>query len=231
MCRIPLTELEWPLPNQRIIPAEQLVLAYQQTEAAKNAHRDAVAIVNAARRKAEKIIQEAHRFRRRTEGEMQEELETLRKTTVDQCETQWLHAHVTRLLADEALEKEVVNAVSNRIHLSLKQVLTAWFEQQPYDTTLCARLARQAEQMAAEGALTLHFHPEHQEKMRAEFGSRFTFVPEPDFPRDHAVLASFQLSVTFSLSNHFQQLLTWLHSPCTDTGEQNESIGYPGSHE
>lgn len=224
--RIPRIELDWQLRDERIIPAERLETQYQRAAAMRGASHDASSIVNAARRKAVGIIREANKICRQLDADKRHELEMLRRETLSSCEDQWLQTHVTWLLRDEALERTLVKAVSSRIHLSMEQVLTAWFEQQPHDKTLCARLAIQAEQMAAEGALTLHIHPSMQERMRTEFGSRFTLVLEPDFSEDRAVLASPQFSVALSLSNHFQQLLTWLRANGSETGEQDESIGH-----
>ncbi|NLS55324.1 type III secretion system stator protein SctL [Hafnia alvei] len=226
MRQIPLTELDWQPPSGRIIPAELLAVVYRQADSKRRAHQDAVAIVNAARRKAESMIRSARKTCSQMNEKTRHELEQLRQDTLSRCESQWLQTHITYLLQDEALERALMHAVSDRIHYSIEQVLTAWFDQQPDDKTLCARLAKQAELMASEGALTLHFHPSQQENVRAALGSRFTLVLEPEFSHDHVILASPQLSVAFSLSNHFQQLLTWLRSPQREAGEQNESIGH-----
>ncbi|WP_145558805.1 type III secretion system stator protein SctL [Yersinia mollaretii] len=226
MRQIPLTELDWQLPPGRIIPAELLATQYRQADKKRCAHKEAAAIVNAARRKAESMIRTAHKTCSQMDAEMRRELEQLRQDTLSRCESQWLQTHITHLLQDEALEVAMINSVTDRIHRSMDQVLTTWFDQQPYDKILCARLAKQTEQMASEGALTLHLHPSQQENVRVALGSRFTFVLEPEFSHDHVILASPQLSVAFSLSNHFQQLLTWLRSPQPEAGEQNESIGH-----
>ncbi|AJJ62191.1 type III secretion system stator protein SctL [Yersinia aldovae] len=225
-CRIPLTEFDWQPPATRIIPAMLLEAQYRQAKVLNSAEKEAAAIINAARRKAEGIIREAHKTQRQMQTQMRQEQDRIRQETLSRCEAQWLQTHVTALLQDEAREKQVVRAVSARIQRSLEQVLSAWFDQQPIEKTLCGRLARQAEQMACEGALTLHIHPSMQEAMLAEFGARFTLVPEADFTRDRAVLASPQLSVAFSLSNHFQQLLTWLRTVPPETGDLDENSGY-----
>src|SRR5471030_2548124 len=124
------------------------------------------------------------------QAEMRREEAKIRQETLSRCEAQWLQSHVISLLQGEALEQQVVKTLLTRIQHSIKQVLSAWFDQQSVDDVLCDRLARQAEQMVNEGALTLHL--------------------EPDFACDRAVLSSCQLSVEFSLSDHFQELLTWL---------------------
>ena len=215
MCQIPLIEFDWSLPAGRIIPAELLTAQYQQADKKRSADQEAAAIVNAARRKAESMIRAAHKACGQMDDEMRHELVQLRQDILSHCETQWLKTHIMHLLQHEAQEQALINAVSERIHHCIEQVLTAWFDQQPAD-----------KQMASEGALTLHLHPSQEENVRAALGTRFTFVLEPEFPHDRVVLASPQLSVAFSLSNHFQQLLTWLHSPQPEIGEQNESIGY-----
>ncbi|TBL51047.1 HrpE/YscL family type III secretion apparatus protein [Obesumbacterium proteus] len=226
MCQIPLIEFDWSLPVGRIIPAELLTAQYQQADNKRSADQEAAAIVNAARRKAESMIRAAHKTCGQMDDEMRHELVQLRQDILSHCESQWLKTHIMHLLQHEAQEQALINAVSERIHHCIEQVLTAWFDQQPSDKTLCERLAKQAEQMSSEGALTLHLHPSQEENVRAALGTRFTFALEPEFPHDRVVLASPQLSVAFSLSKHFQQLLTWLHSPQPEIGEQNESIGY-----
>ncbi|MEY4475369.1 MAG: hypothetical protein RL248_1136 [Pseudomonadota bacterium] len=223
-CRIPLTEFDWQLPTERIIPARLLEAQYRQANALRCAEKDAAGIVNAARRKAEGIVRQVHKARRQMYTEMQQEQERIRQETLSRCEAQWLKTHVTALLQDEVLEQQLIRAVSARIQRSLEQVLCAWFDQQSIENALCGRLARQAEQMASEGALTLSIHPSMQETMIAEFGTRFTLVLESDFTRDHAVLASPRFSVAFSLSNHFQQLLTWLRTVPVETGDVDENI-------
>ncbi len=231
MCRLPLTELDGPLPDGRMIPAEQLTALLQQTACRRNAELEAKDIVNAARRKAESLIRETKKRCHEMDVDKRRELRVLQRDTLRRWEGRWLRKHVTRLLRDEALEQALVSAVSNRIHHCIAQVLNAWFDQQPQDKALCARLASQAEQMANEGILTLQCHPDLQESMREAFGSRFVLLPDPELPRDSAVLASSQLSVAFSLEGHFQQLLQWLRSTCPQTGEQNESIRDDGATE
>lgn len=218
MCRLPLTELDGSLPGGRIIPAEQLTELFQQSSTVV----DARGIVSAARRKAEGLIRGARKSCREMEADKRSELRALQRDTLRDWEKRWLKEHVTHLLLDEEQEQGLVSAVSGRIHYCIEQVLSAWFGQQSLDKTLCARLALQAEQMANEGILTLQCHPDLQECMREAFGSRFTLLTNSELSRDSAVLASSHLSVTFSLKEHFQQLLQWLHSTSPETGEQDE---------
>lgn len=219
MCRLPLIELAAPLPGGRIIPAVQLTELLQQAACMRRADLEAKGIVNAARRKAEGLIQEAKKNCREMEASRRRELRALQLNELRRLEARLLRKHVIRLLSDEAQEQALVSAVSGRIHHCIEQVLTAWFEQQAQDKTLCARLALQAEQMANEGVLTLQCHPDLQQSMQAEFGSRFVLLAAPELPRDSVVLASSQLSVALSLEDHFQQLLQWLRPSCPDTGE------------
>lgn len=224
MCRLPLIELATPLPGGRIIPEEQLTKLLQQVACVHSAGLEAKGIVNAARRKAERLIQEAKKNCREMEASRQREFRSLQRDMLRRLEARWLRKHVIFLLRDEALEQALVSAVSGRIHHCIEQVLSAWFGQQPKDKMLCARLALQAEQMANEGVLTLQCHPDLQPIMRETFGSRFVLLAAPELPRDSVVLASSQLSVAFSLEGHFQQLLQWLRHDCPDSGEQDESL-------
>lgn len=224
MCRLSLIELSAPLPDGRIIPASQLTALLQQAACVRSADLEAKGIVNAARRKAEGLIREAKKNCREIEALRRRKLLVLQRNTLRRLEDRWLRKHVIRLMRDEAHEQALVSAVSGRIHHCIEQVLSAWFEQQPLDKTLCARLALQAEQMANEGVLTLQCHPDLQQSMREAFGSRFVLHATPELPRDSVVLASSQLSLAFSLRGHFQQLLQWLRSGCPDTGEQDESL-------
>ena len=224
MCRLPLIELAAPLPGGRIIPAVQLTALLQQAACIRRADLEAKGIVNAARRKAEGLIQQAKKDCREMKASRQRESRAWQRDTLRRLEVRWLRKHVIRLLGDEAQERALVSAVSGRIHHCIEQVLSAWFEQQPPDKTLCARLALQAEQMANEGVLTLQCHPDLQQSMREAFGSRFVLLAAPELPRDSVVLASSQLSVAFSLEGHFQQLLQWLRPGCPDAGEQDESL-------
>lgn len=224
MCRLPLIELTTTLPRGRIIPAEQLTALLQQADCVLRADLEAQGIVNAALRKAEGIIQEGKKNCREMEASWRHEFRALQRDTLRRLEVRWLRKHVIRLLRDEAQEQALVSAVSGRIHHCIEQVLSAWFEQQPKDKTLCARLALLAEQMANEGVLTLQCHPDLQQSMLEAFGSRFVLLATPQLPRDSVVLASSQLSLAFSLEGHFQQLLQWIRPGCPDTGEQDESL-------
>lgn len=224
MCRLPLIELAGPLPGGRIIPEVQLTALLQQAACVRRADLEVKGIVNAARRKAEGLIQEAMKNCREIEASRRREFSALQRSTLRRLEARWLRKHVIHLLRDEAQEQALISAVSGRIHHCIEQVLSAWFEQQPQDKTLCARLALQAEQMANEGGLTLHCHPDLQQSMQEAFGSRFVLLAAPELPKDSVVLASSQLSVAFSLEGHFQQLLQWLRPICPDMGEQDESL-------
>ncbi|ECX2002000.1 HrpE/YscL family type III secretion apparatus protein [Salmonella enterica subsp. enterica serovar Newport] len=224
MCRLPLIELAAPLPSGRIIPAVQLTELLQQAVCVRSANLEAKGIVNAARRKAERLILEAKKNCREIEASWHRECRALQRDTLRRLEARWLRKHVIRLMRDEVQEQVLVSAVSGRIHHCIEQVLSAWFEQQPLDKTLCARLALQAEQMANEGVLTLQCHPDLQQSMQEAFGSRFVLLATPEFPRDRVVLASSQLSVAFSLEVYFQQLLQWLRPTSPDTGEQDENF-------
>lgn len=46
--------------------------------------------------------------------------------------------------------------------------------------------------------------------MRDAFGERLAIVCDSQLAVDEAVLTSSQLSVSFSLSRHFQQVLAWI---------------------
>ncbi|MDH0354248.1 type III secretion system stator protein SctL [Morganella sp. GD04133] len=224
MYRVPLIELTVPLPAGRIIPAGELTELLQQAAGVRHADLEAKGIINAARRKAERILQEAKKNCRETEASRRREFRAWQRDTLRRLEARWLRKHVIRLVRDEALEQALVSAVSDRIHHCIEQVLSAWFGQQPPDKTLCARLALQAEQMAGEGVLTLQCHPDLQQSIKEAFGSRFVLLAAPELPPDSVVLASSQLSVTFSPEGHFQQLLQWLRPSGADTGDENESL-------
>jgi len=212
MQRLPLIELHGTLPAGRIIPAQQLEALVQQTAEWQDVEQTTAALIRKTRQQAAALLRQTRKTCRQMKVEQQWQWEQQQQAMLCQCETQWLQAHITRLVEDEQQEQAMVVAVSTRIHHCMEQVLRAWFDQQSPEEALYARLSRQAEEMAGEGQLTLHIHPEHLEGMRDVFASRFVLVPEPDFPADRAVLSSSRLSVTFSLSDHFRQLLDWLHS-------------------
>lgn len=55
--------------------------------------------------------------------------------------------------------------------------------------------------------------------MRDAFGERLAIVCDPQLAMDKAVLTSSLLSVSFSLSRHFQQVLAWIDTE-SDLGIQ-----------
>lgn len=224
MYRLPLIELTVPIPEKRIIRAEELTALLQQAAYVRHADLEAKGIINAARRKAERLIKAAEKNCREMEAARRREFSALQRDTLRRLEARWLRKHVIRLLRDEDREQALVSAVSDRIHHCIEQVLSAWFGQQPRDEMLCDRLALQAEQMANEGVLTLRCHPDLLPAVQAAFGSRFVLLAAPELPPDSAVLASSQLSVEFSSEGYFQQLLQWLRPVDSDTGGEDESL-------
>ena len=223
MQRLPLIELHGTLPAGRIIPAQQLEALVQQTAEWQDVEQTAASLIRETRQQAAALLRQTRKTCRQMQAKQQQVWEQQQQVILRQCEVQWLQENITRLVQDEQQEQAMVTAVSTRIHHCMEQVLRAWFDQQSPEEALCARLSRQAEEMAGEGMLTLHIHPDRMEGMRDVFASRFVLVPEPDFPVDRAVLSSSRLSVTFSLSDHFQQLLDWLHSAEPAGGVINEN--------
>ncbi|EEL2493219.1 SPI-2 type III secretion system apparatus protein SsaK [Salmonella enterica] len=209
---LPLTEINHKLPARNIIESQwitlQLTLFAQEQQANSVSH----AIVNAAYRKAEKIIRDAYRSQRQQKMEQQQEIERLRKHTLEELEAEWLERHVKYLLEDESQFRALIDQAAHHIKNSIEQVLMSWFEQQSVDSVMCHRLARQAMTIAEEGVLYLHIHPEKEALMRETFGKRFTLIIEPGFSTDQAELSSTRYSVEFSLSRHFNALLKWLRN-------------------
>lgn len=219
---LPLTEINHKLPARNIIESQwitlQLTLFAQEQQANSVSH----AIVNAAYRKAEKIIRDAYRYQREQKIEQQQEIAWLRKNTLEKMEAEWLEQHVKHLQEDESQFRSLVDQAAHHIKNSIELVLLAWFDQQSVDHVMCHRLARQATAMAEEGGLYLRIHPEKEALMRETFGKRFTLIIEPGFSTDQAELSSTRYSVEFSLSRHFNALLKWLRN-----GEDNRgSDGY-----
>lgn len=215
---LPLIEIAPPPPASILIDAgwlhAQIAASYQRQQA----NHLAVNILNAARRKAEKVMRDVYRWQRQQEADMDIKMARLRKTTLEQTEAEWISAHVTYLLDGEEQHQQWVDDVANSVQNSIEKVLTRWFDEQPRDPTLCHRLAKQAQQMAKEGTLTLRAHPSQLEQLGEAFGERFTLVAEPIFAVDQVELSSARLSVEFSLSRHFQQLLAWLRQSASPPG-------------
>ncbi|EBD9258345.1 SPI-2 type III secretion system apparatus protein SsaK [Salmonella enterica] len=209
---LPLTEINHKLPARNIIEAQwitlQLTLFVQEQQANSASHT----IVNAAYRKAEKIIRDACRYQREQKMAQQQEIARLRENMLKRMEKEWLEQHVKYLLDDESQFRSLVEQAAHHIKNSIEQVLMSWFEQQSVDSVMCHRLACQAMTMAEEGGLYLHIHPEKEALMRKTFGKRFTLILEPGFSTDQAELSSTRYSVEFSLSRHFNSLLKWLRN-------------------
>lgn len=224
--QLPLIEIDTPLPAKTLIDAEWLTTQIDAVVERQKAHRQAASILNAARRKAEKVMRDVYRSQHKMETEMADEMERLREATIEHSESQWLATHVKYLLEGEEMQQAWVDKVAKHIHHSIEKVLTAWFDEQPYDQTLCHRLTKQVQNMGKEGNLTLRVHQQHLEKMRETFGERLTLVADPSFTVDQAELSSLLLSVEFSLSLHFKQLLSWLRQseslPGGSYGAQNQ---------
>ncbi|MCW2474988.1 MULTISPECIES: HrpE/YscL family type III secretion apparatus protein [unclassified Symbiopectobacterium] len=210
LCRLPLIELDGQLPDFPVIPAERLntQLAYAHT--LRDAHQEAATIVKAASRKAEHMIRQARKAQRQIQNEAYAEFSRRQQEILTRCENQWLARHVVALCEAASVEQCVVQAVTSRIRLAMRNVLSAWFSQQPVDDLLCDRLSQQVAQLAAAGCTTLQIHPEREARMREAFGERLAIACNPQLAVDEAVLTSSQLSVSFSLSRHFQQVLAWI---------------------
>lgn len=207
---LPVIEIDCQLPVKRVVDPQWIDSQIEAAIAHQQASCLLLSVLNSARRKAEKILRDSYRLQRQQKVELEKEKVLLRQNTLEQMEAEWLAKHVKHLLEDEAVARQWVDQAVNHIHDAIEQVLTAWFDEQPHDRTLCHRLAKQAHAMAKEGALTLRIHPEKLARMREAFGERFTLVADPDFLPDQAELSSPKLSVEFSLSCHFRLLLGWL---------------------
>lgn len=212
--QLPLMELDWQPPASSVVAAALLDNQLEHASALRHAQREASSIIKAACRKAEQIVRHANRQLREQQEAVQLELARSQQAMFERYEVEWLASHVASLRDDDALEQHIIQAVSARIHRSIEQVLTAWFQGQPSDDILCSRLTEQVEKMAQDGALALHIHPEMEAQVRDTFGERLTVGVNSSLARDEAILASAQHSVSFSLSRHFQQLLDWLLAPC-----------------
>lgn len=209
---LPLLELEI---NQR--PGRQKILDPQWLRAQINLcsekqqdEKASNSLLKSARRKAEKIVRDSVYAQLKQQKKWEAENAILRRNLLEQLEGEWLAKHVKCLCDEEARHRLCIDQAADFILRSLEQVLSAWFDQQPIDNTLCHRLAKQAQSMAKEGALTLRIHPEKRALMQEHFGQRFTLVEDPTFTPDRAELSSPHYCVEFSLRNHFCQLLEWL---------------------
>lgn len=218
--QLPLMELDWQPPVAPVIDAALLNAQLHRVSVLRDAEREAAAILKAASRKAERIVCEANKTQRQMHAMAQEELARLQQQMLRDGEAGWMQAHVVSMREDEALERHIVQAVSARIHDCIKQVLTAWFYQQPSDETLCDRLTAQVVQMAEERGLQLYVHQDMMERAQDKFGTLLTVKVNPALARDEAVLASSQLSLSVSPHRHFQQLLKWLRT----TGDKNSDV-------
>lgn len=221
LCRLPLIELDGQLPDFPVIPAERLNTQLAYTHTLLDAHQEAAVIVKVASRKAEQMIRQARKAQRQIQSEAYAEFSRRQQEILTRCEERWLERHVVSLCEAASVEQCVVQAVTSRIRLAMGNVLSAWFSQQPVDDLLCARLSQQVEQLAAMGGATLQIHPEREARMRDAFGERLAIVCDPQLAMDEAVLTSSQLSVSFSLSRHFQQVLAWIDTE-DDLGIQEQ---------
>lgn len=215
---LPLIEIAQSLPAQtRIDPEwlnEQLALSGEKQHARQYFYRAR----NAARRKAEKILRDSRRLAREQQKKWADENTAWRQAVLAQMEGEWLEKHVKRLNDDDETYRQWVDLAAERIQSSIEQVLSAWFDQQPIDQTLCHRLAKQAQSMAKEGAICVRIHPDRQALIQDTFGERFTVVVDPGIPPDKAELSSVRSSVSFSLEEHFRQLQEWLRHTGTTGG-------------
>lgn len=208
--RLPVMELDWRPPATTVIDAAQLDAQFRLVSAVRNAEREAGAVLKAASRKAEQIVRHAYQTQRQIQTAAQEEWARNQQAMLRRCEARWLETHVASLRDDADLERHIIQAVHARVHHCIEQVLTAWCLQQSPDEALCARLTTQVVHMASQGALRLQVHPEMVALACERFGERLTVSAAPSLARDQAVLISSQLSLSFSLSRHLQQLFDWL---------------------
>lgn len=209
---LPLFEIEpdQSVTWQTVIDPQWLRSQIKLSFEKKQDEKQSLSILNAARRKAKKIVRDSEHSQLKLKKKWEVETAIFRRSMLEELESEWLAKHVKRLCDEETIHRQYVDQAANFISKSLEQVLVAWFDQQPTDSTLCHRLAKQAQLMAKEGVLKLRIHPERLPLMKENFGERFLLIADPDFAPDCAELSSEQYSVEFSLSNHFQQLLTWL---------------------
>lgn len=220
---LPLLELEInqpPGPHKILDPQwlrSQINLSIERQQDEKTSN----SLLKAARRKAEKIVRDSRYAQLKQQKKWEAENAILRRNLLDNLESEWLAKHVKCLCDEEARHRLCIDQAADFILRSLEQVLSAWFDQQPIDDTLCHRLAKLAQSMAKEGALTLRIHPEKRALMQEHFGQRFTLVEEPTFTPDRAELSSPHYCVEFSLHNHFCQLLGWLRRG-NDPGGEDE---------
>lgn len=220
---LPLLELEInqpPGPHKILDPQwlrSQINLSIERQQDEKTSN----SLLKAARRKAEKIVRDSRYAQLKQQKKWEAESAILRRNLLDNLESEWLAKHVKCLCDEEARHRLCIDQAADFILRSLEQVLSAWFDQQPIDDTLCHRLAKLAQSMAKEGALTLRIHPEKRALMQEHFGQRFTLVEEPTFTPDRAELSSPHYCVEFSLHNHFCQLLGWLRRG-NDPGGEDE---------
>ncbi|WP_253376719.1 type III secretion system stator protein SctL [unidentified bacterial endosymbiont] len=222
MCqrKLPVTRTGGMLPEGSVISACEFEAYLFQDRSRLQAAQQADAILVEARRRAAVLLHKTRRKCHQEKEKMRLQQATLQEEIMTRCEGKWREEHITQLRQDEALQQEMVRRVAVSIRRGIQNVLSAWFDQQDLDEVLCRRLARNVEKMAVEGALSLHIHPSVKARVQAEFGERFTLVEEPRFTPDRAALASAQLSVSFSLKDHFYKLLDWLDTP----GECDEDI-------
>lgn len=211
--QLPLRELDWQLPATPVIDAVVLDAQLRHDSAVRHAERETSVILKSASRKAEQIVRAAYKKQRQMHITTQETCVRQQQQMLLDCEARWLETHVVSLREDAALEKHIIQAVSTRIHDCIEQVLTAWLGQQPVDDILCNHLTARVVQMADEGGLQLHVHPEMATVAQDKFGQQLTVNVDSSLARDEAVLASSQLSLTLSPRRHFRSLLRWLRTP------------------
>ena len=216
---LPLRELEVSHPPgpQKVIDPQWLHLQVIKKIEKEQGEKASLSIINAARRKAEKIVRDSTWAQLKQQKKMEAENAIFRRSLQEELEKEWLAKHVRRLCDEETAHRQAVERATEFILNSLEQVLQTWFDQQPIDSTLCHRLAKQAKALAKEGVLKLRIHPENLALMQENFGDRFTLITDPTLTADSAELSSANYCVEFSLSNHFRQLLAWLrHSDGTE---------------
>ncbi|MEN3259394.1 HrpE/YscL family type III secretion apparatus protein [Sodalis endosymbiont of Spalangia cameroni] len=221
--RLTIIELAGPAPDGPVIPADWFATRLTRDQTLKQAERQAELILGAARRKATALLRQSARHQRRARRELLAERARLEQALLRRGERQWLTRHVGRVLDEAEQERLLIRHAAERIQNCMAQVLSAWYEQQPADAPLCARLARQVEKLAGEGTLTLRVHPALVPRMRAEWGERLTIVAAPHYARAEARLASAHCAVDISLDRHFAQLLDWLRGATASSGEPDES--------
>lgn len=218
---LPLIKLDDELSPQQIISADVMTLLLSRGKIRCSAENEAQTLQQQSRRKAAALLWQARKKRKQLYWMAEQNIEKkyqmaernikkYRQSTIAGCEMQWLETHVCHLVDDVNAERQQITARHQWILNAIAQTVGAWRETQPMETILLERLAKQVESLAQQHTLTLRISPTLAASAEQMLGRRCVVIADASLAPDEGVLAASHITITLSLSRHFNALLVWL---------------------